>query len=241
MRRPVESALPAAVGVDHEPVAVFAALGGHPDRVEHQERGLGVVDRPANHEAGERVEDHAAVHLSLAGRVLRDVGHPQLVRAIAPERAPDQVQRAHLRHAGSPRQPPRRESLDPQLPHDQLHRVMPDQDLSAVTQFRGHPQRAIRAARRLMHVGDLAGQPDPPQRPRRVGPTLPRVIPGLGHAEHPTGVAHVDPLPGQRHDHREEPFGLMPSLRNTSLILRATASSVSSCLIRRFATASSSC
>jgi hypothetical protein len=31
------------------------------------------------------------------------------------------------------------------------------------------------------------------------------------------GVGHVDPLPGQRVDHREAPSGLIPSLRNTSL------------------------
>ena len=44
----------------------------------------------------------------------------------------------------------------------------------------------------------------------------------------------VDCLPGQRLDHREEAFGARSPLRKTSLTLRETASSVSSCLILRF-------
>ena len=39
------------------------------------------VDRPADHAAGEGVEHDRAVDLALAGGVLGDVGHPQLVRA----------------------------------------------------------------------------------------------------------------------------------------------------------------
>jgi hypothetical protein len=48
-------------------------------------------------------------------------------------------------------------------------------------------------------------------------------------------------LPGQRFDDREEPFGLMPSDKNTSLTLRATANSASHRAIRRRAAANSSC
>ena len=54
-------------------------------------------------------------------------------------------------------------------------------------------------------------------------------------------MADVDALPGHRGDHREEPFGLMPSAKNTSFTFLATASSVSNSLIRRFAAAISSC
>jgi hypothetical protein len=92
-----------------------------------------------------------------------------------------------------------------------------------------------------MDIGDLASEPDPPQRAWRIGPVLPRVVTGLRDVERSAGVADIEPLPGQGVDHREEPFGLTPSFRNTSLIFRETASSVSSRLICRFAAASSSC
>ena len=57
-------------------VAILSMLGGHPERVEDEQRRLAAVDRPADDEPGERVEDDAAVDLALAGRVLGDVGHP---------------------------------------------------------------------------------------------------------------------------------------------------------------------
>lgn len=39
----------------------------------------------------------------------------------------------------------------------------------------------------------------------------------LRDPEHAAGVAHVDPLPGQRLDHRKEPFGGRSPSRKTSL------------------------
>src|SRR5947209_3582842 len=118
---------------------------------------------------------------------------------------------------------------------------MADLDPAAVLQLGSNPVRSVGPAGGLVHVSDLAGQPDPPQRPGRVGPVLPGVLARLRDAARPAGMANVEPLPGQRVDHREEPFGLMPSRPNTSLTFRATASSLSSCLIRRRAAASSSC
>ena len=82
-----ERELHAAVGMNHEAVAVLAALGGHAEGVEDELRGLGAVDRPADDLARERVEDDAAVDLALARRMLGDVGHPQLVGSVAAERA----------------------------------------------------------------------------------------------------------------------------------------------------------
>ena len=73
--------------MNHETVAVLATLGCHPERVEDEQRRLGAVDRPADNEPRERVEDDAAVDLAVARRVLGDVGHPQLVRPVTTERA----------------------------------------------------------------------------------------------------------------------------------------------------------
>jgi hypothetical protein len=110
-----------------------------------------------------------------------------------------------------------------------------------------HPQRRRslpRARRRLLRPPRRPQPHHQPARrpgPRRVGSTLPRVVARLRPAERSAGVTNIEALPGQGLDHREQPFRLMPSLRNTSLTLRATASSVSNCLIRRRAAVSSSC
>lgn len=84
--------LNAALGMDHEPVAVLAALGGHPERVEDQRRCLCRVNGPANDLATERVQDRSAVDLPFTSGVLGDISQPQLIRRLAPEHSPDQVQ-----------------------------------------------------------------------------------------------------------------------------------------------------
>lgn len=55
-----------------------------------------------------------------------------------------------------------------------------------------------------MDVGDLAGQPDPPQGPGRIGPVFPGVVTRVRDPERKAGVANVDALPGQSGDHRVE-------------------------------------
>ena len=71
----------AVVGVDHACRGRLAVLDRHPERVARQRRGRVVADRPADDAAAERVEHDGAVDLALPGRVLGDVGQPQLVRA----------------------------------------------------------------------------------------------------------------------------------------------------------------
>jgi hypothetical protein len=224
----------------YEAIGAIAADCGHAERVGHQDRRLRAFDRPADDEPREGVEDDAAVDLALPCRVLGDVGHPQLVGPVAAKDAADEVQVGDLGDLRPLREPARRQTLDPQLAHDRPDRVVADDDVSPVAQLRGDAHLAAGAARGLVDVGDLASQPDPAQGARRVGAVPPGVIAGLRDVEHAAGVAHVDPLPGQGLDHREEPFGGRSPSRKTSLTLRETASSVSSCLIRRLAAASSS-
>ena len=178
----------------------------------------------------ERVKHHAAIHLSLVGRVLSDVGEPRLV-GVASEPPPDQVKRGDLRQPGAFRQAAIRKARIPSS------RMIDSTVLWLTTTSRPNMSSAVTRldpigpARGLVHVNDLAGQPDPAKPARRIGPVLPRVIARHRHLERPTSVLDVDPLPGQRADHREEPFGLIPSFRNSSLMFLETASSVSNCSI----------
>src|SRR5680860_192257 len=54
----------AAVGVDHEAAGRISPTCRHAERVGHEHRGLGGVDRPADDPAREGIEHHAAVHLA---------------------------------------------------------------------------------------------------------------------------------------------------------------------------------
>jgi len=240
LRGLVESGLNAAIGVNDEAVLASAPARRHAERVGDEHRRLGRVDRPADDEPGEGVQDDAAVELALSGRVLGDVGHPELVGPVAIEPAPDEVEGGDSANPCALGHLSRRQALDSELGHDRGDRVVADRDLAAVEELGGDPHRAVGAARGLVDAGDLAGEPDSPQGSRWVGPIPPCVVAGLGDAEDPAGVADVGSLPGQGIDHRVEPFGGRSPSRKTSLTLRETASSVSSWRIRRLAAASSS-
>jgi len=108
-----------------------------------------------------------------------------------------------------------------------------------VDQLGPDPGGAVSAARGLVDVDDLPGQPDSSELPRGGRPVLPRVVAGLRDRERSAGVANIDSLPGESLDHREEAFGASSGLRKTSLTFLATAGSVSSWRIRRLAAANS--
>jgi hypothetical protein len=92
LRRPLEPGLRAVIAVDHGLVGDRRAVGdGHAQGIGNQRSGLMCVDRPADHPAGEHVQHHTAVHLAFLGRMLGDVGHPQLVGGRPVEAALDQV------------------------------------------------------------------------------------------------------------------------------------------------------
>src|SRR5215212_5505125 len=84
--------LRAVIAVDDGLVWSRVAVGdGHAKGVSDQWGGLVAVDRPADHPAGEHIQDHTAGHRALSGRVLGDVGDPQLVWGRPVEAALDQI------------------------------------------------------------------------------------------------------------------------------------------------------
>ena len=99
------------------------------------------------------------VVLGVCRRVLGDVGHPQQVWAITLDVASDEIERDGVGEPRALRQPARWQTADAKLTHDQLDRVVADDDLAAVSEFDRDPERAIGASRCRVDVGDLAGQP----------------------------------------------------------------------------------
>ena len=77
--------LRAVVAVDQRTGAGLAGLDGHSQRRVDHGRRRSTIERPSHHPTEPGVEHHAAVQLSLAGGVLGDVGHPQLVGTLAAE------------------------------------------------------------------------------------------------------------------------------------------------------------
>ena len=90
LRQPIESALRAAVRMNHRTNG-FAAQPDHVQGVGDQLRTQMIGDRTTHHAAGEHIEDDRGVDPALTRAVLGDVGDPQPVRALGDESAVDQV------------------------------------------------------------------------------------------------------------------------------------------------------
>src|SRR5665648_250308 len=124
LRRPVESALGAVVRVNDRRDRA-AGLDRHVERVDDQLGVLDVVDGPADDLATVGVHHGAAVDLALPGRVLCDVGDPQLVRSQPVELAVDQVVGAHdATKAFDPRGP--RQAVDRGVMHQDRDEAFAD-------------------------------------------------------------------------------------------------------------------
>ena len=60
----------------------------------------------------------------------------------------------------------RGQTLDPELAHDQRNGVVSDLDGAAMLELGSDSERPVGATGGLVDVGDLTGQPDPPERSR---------------------------------------------------------------------------
>jgi hypothetical protein len=80
------------VRVDHGFTASSPALlDRHPERRWSSAQRSVVSDRPADDAAAERIEHDRAVDLPRAGRMLGDIGQPELVRAVTDEHPVDEM------------------------------------------------------------------------------------------------------------------------------------------------------
>src|SRR5690606_14336445 len=90
---------------------------------EHEVRGHGAADPPADDTSGKHIDDEGYVKPALPGRHIREVRHPELVRPVGLELPIDPILRAGrraVRHGGAYCLAPTR-ALQPQATHEPLH------------------------------------------------------------------------------------------------------------------------
>ncbi len=66
----------------NEPCSRTSSLDCHAERADGEFRAHVISHGPADHFAGEQVEDHGQVEPALAGRDIRDIGQPDLIGAV---------------------------------------------------------------------------------------------------------------------------------------------------------------
>lgn len=101
LRRPLESADCALVGVVYQSGSRFAGPLGHRESREHQLGGHGVTHRPAAHGSSEGVDDDSQVQPTLTSRMLRDISYPDAVGGLLREVASDVIVLDRMRRTGT--------------------------------------------------------------------------------------------------------------------------------------------
>jgi hypothetical protein len=240
LRRPVEYTLGAVVRMDDRLWRCGPRLAGLVDGVEDQ-RGLhSPIDGPTDHLARVQIEHHAAVELPFAGRMLGDVGQPQLVRTSGDELALDQVlagwcilevRVALLR----PRQ-----ARKAQFTHEPLHQLVVHDEPLFDLQGSFDPPDAIGASRAGMDLRDGVGQQEATNLTIVGLSELDVVIGRAIEADYLTGDALGVAQVVQPSDNLELPFGSAAPSSKRALANLTNFSSASSSLTRRLAAASGS-
>ena len=95
-QRPVESGLRPVIAVHFRSASRSTGFNRHCERGVDHRCGRTAVKGPTDGPSAPGVEDATAIELSLASGVFGDVGHPELVRAVAMEVPIDQVLGGHL-------------------------------------------------------------------------------------------------------------------------------------------------
>jgi hypothetical protein len=148
------------VGVVHGPGGGFAAPDGHVQRVDDQFGAQVVGDRPADHEAAERVDHDRQVDLAVGGGVFGDVGAPQPVGLVGVEQPADQVVGRHRDRvaAGAAAPATAGDPVQAGGAHEPLHPFAAHPNALAEAQFGVDPRSAIGAAGLAVDLDDRLGQ-----------------------------------------------------------------------------------
>jgi hypothetical protein len=177
LRRPVESALDALVGVDDKARCRVGlpALDRHAQCIGDERRGLGGVDGPADDSAAVGIEHDTAVELAFSGWVLGDVGHPQLVGLGSAEPALDQVAGTGEVRDLAATVPVAGKALDAGTLHQQLDGAVADLYPAREGEFGVNPSGAVSPSRHRVYLDDLVGEPSMADVAFRWSSTAPRI------------------------------------------------------------------
>jgi hypothetical protein len=187
LRRPLESALAAAIRVMHQPLQLgLPAPDSHLQRVQGQVGAKRPRGLPADDEAAERVDDEGHVHEAGPSRHIGEIGNPQLVGSLRGEVTIYQVGwpgGGRIRRGG-PASLATADALQAQLAHQPLHRAAGHRDPLAV-QLPPHLAGTIDAEVLGVDPGDLGLEFAVAQRSRRRGSACRLVVGGRGDRQHP--------------------------------------------------------
>ena len=241
LRRPVESALAATIGVVHQPFqAAAAGPDGHLERVQGQVGAQRPGSLPADQEAAEGVDDKGHINKAGPGGDVGEVGHPQLVGPGCREVPRHQVgwpRRGHIRR-GRPASLPAADACKVKLAHQALHGAAGHHDPFPV-QLPPDLAGTVDAEVVPVDPGDLSLQLLVSPSPGRGRPTLGGVVGRRGDRQHladrldpepvPVLVDVGDHLPGRRSSSAAKKA---EALFRISLARRSSRFSCSSCLSR---------
>jgi hypothetical protein len=93
LRRPLESALVAAIGMMKQAGTGATLVNRHPKRVDRQVLWHGFTHRPADNPPRKQVENHGHIEPAFRCRNIGDVGQPDLVRGIRGELSIKKIRR----------------------------------------------------------------------------------------------------------------------------------------------------
>jgi hypothetical protein len=160
LRRPLEFALRALVGVVDQSRVGSAAGDGHLERVDDKLGAQVVGDRPADDPAAVAVHHRGQIQPALPGAQIGDVSDPQPVRASGLKVALDEVgRRSDAGHADRGLAATAADqAADLGLAHQALDALAADPD-ALVAQLGVHPRGAVGAASALVDLPDPLGQP----------------------------------------------------------------------------------
>jgi hypothetical protein len=160
LRRPLEFALRAVVGVVNQPGLRAPARDGHLERPLDELKAHVGEHAPADDQAAEAVDHRGEVQPPLPGGQVGDVRAPQAVRRRGIEVALDQVGRnPHARNAhGGAGLSRHRDALEPRLGDQPLDALAADADAVLKPQLGVDPGSAAGAVRGGVDLPDLRGQ-----------------------------------------------------------------------------------
>lgn len=190
LRRPVDFALAAVIGVVQQLPGRVAPPEGHHQRGDDEVGGLAFAHRPTDQRVVVEVADPCQVELAVATAELGDVGDPSLIGALGGEVPLQQVR--CRRHGGVAASTPLASPMRPDeaLSTHQAGHPMPAGVMAGPAELTSDARRPIGSAGALVDLADLGCQLGIDDGALGGRPVAPRVVGGARHLRRPTQIHH---------------------------------------------------